>query len=187
MTSIGVTAPMANYAFDASTAYKANGLNYSGAGFNSVYISSAYNFRPVDDASISCGTSTGRWSSVWAINGVIQTSDMNKKNSIRELDDRYLQFAKLIIPKSFKMNEGTSGRVHIGFIAQEIETAMAECGITDKEFAGLIKSPIYAKKLIDKDDNTLYEYDTTSDIIGYDYALRYDEFIPLLFALLKTN
>lgn len=149
---------------------------------NTVYISSEGNFRPYNSGIPSCGTSLGKWSSVWAVSGTIQTSDVNKKNSINDLDDKYEQFINMVVPKSFKMNEGTSGRTHIGFIAQEVEAAMTACGITDMEFAGLIKAPVYTKKLLDKDGNELPDYDITSEVIGYDYGLRYEEFIPLLLA-----
>ena len=91
----------------------------------------------------------------------------------------------MIVPYTFKMVEGTSGRRHVGFIAQRIEEAMQECGISDMEFAGLIKAPVYAQKVKDKDGNEINEYDTTSEIVDYDYSLRYDEFIPLIFAWLS--
>jgi hypothetical protein len=128
------------------------------------------------------GDSVHKFGTLYAASGTINTSDRDKKNTIQDLDDRYLELAKAIMPKSFKMNEGTSGRTHVGFIAQEVEAAMTACVITDMEFAGLIKSPIYSKKLTDQDGVEIDEYDTSSEIIGYSYGLRYDEFIPLLLA-----
>jgi hypothetical protein len=183
ITSNGITAPLANNATTAGTAFKANGINYSGAGYNSVYVSSEYNFRPTFDATTACGTANGKWTSVWSVNGTIQTSDERMKTNIKVLgeDERFLRFAKMIVPYTFQMVNGTSGRYHIGFIAQRIEGAMAECGISDMEFAGLIKAPIYEKMLMDENENELNDYDTTSDIVDYSYNLRYDEFIPLLF------
>lgn len=137
--------------------------------------------------SSSCGTAEGRWSSVWALNGSILTSDERQKTHITQLqtDPRFLEFAKMVVPYTFKMVDGTSGRKHIGFIAQRIEEAMTECGITDMEFAGLIKAPVYSEMLKDKDGNEINEYDTTSEIIDYSYHLRYDEFIPLMFLWLR--
>lgn len=102
-----------------------------------------------------------------------------------ENDERFLKFAKMIVPYSYKMIKGTSGRKHIGFIAQRIEEAMKVCGISSVEFAGFIKEPVYAKKLKDQNGNELPEYDTTSEIIDYTYHLRYDEFIPLIFLWLR--
>lgn len=148
---------------------------------NAITASNAY-MTPMEDGTIGCGSSYRRWSAVFSTTGSIVTSDRNKKNTIQELDERYLKLAKMLVPKSFKMNDGTSGRTHLGFIAQEVEDTMTACEISDTEFAGLIKAPVYANKLLDKDGNELPEYDTTSEITGYDYALRYDEFIPLLLA-----
>ena len=42
-------------------------------------------------------------------------------------------------PCLYKLIDGTSGRTH-DLIAQEVEEAMQECGISDMEFAGFIKS-----------------------------------------------
>ena len=72
-----------------------------------------------------------------------------------------------------------AGRVHLGFIAQDVEDAMTSCNITDMEFAGLVKENVYELRCPDG------EYNKNSNIIGIDYFLRYDEFIPLSFSLLQ--
>ena len=169
----------ATSASNANDAYNAQYLRYL------VYVSSNDNLRPASSGGSSCGTSDGKWSSVYAINGTIQTSDERKKMDILPLCEKYLRFARMVAPYTYKMIEGTSGRRHVGFIAQRIEEAMTECEISDMEFAGLIKAPVYAKKLKDKDGKEINEYDTSSEIIDYDYSLRYDEFIPLIFAWLR--
>lgn len=153
-----------------------------------VYVSANGNLRPFYSGSSSCGTSEGKWSSVWAVNGTIQTSDERKKTNIKPLeeDERFLRFAKMIVPYIYQMIDGTSGRYHTGFIGQRIEDAMIECRISSTEFAGLIKAPVYAEKLKDVNGNELNEYDTTSEIIDYTYHLRYEEFIPLIFLWLRS-
>lgn len=83
------------------------------------------------------------------------TSDRNKKNSITYDLARYDAFFDLLLPAAFKLNNGTSGRLHMGMIAQDVEQALAECGIPTSDFAGFIK-------------------------IEDSYALRYGEFIALL-------
>lgn len=107
----------------------------------------------------------GLWQAVYAYTDTILTSDKNFKHDIESLDDRYLSMLNRIEPKRFKMNNGTSGRYHIGFIAQEVEDAMAQAGITDLEFAGWCKDK-------DADGNDVY-------------FLRYGEFIGLLLAKIK--
>jgi len=91
-----------------------------------------------------------------------------------------------VLPYTFKMKAGTSGRRHVGFIAQRIEEAMIECNISSMEFAGLIKAPVYARNILTEDGKDTGEYDTTSEIIDYTYHLRYDEFIPLIFLWLRN-
>jgi len=192
-TNLGISVGNATNATNATNAsiaidsYGSLGLKASIYGSNVVYISPNDNFRPTSNGGASCGTSTGKWSSVWAVNGVIQTSDERLKTNIKRLDEdaRFLAFAKMIVPYTFKMIEGTSGRNHVGFIAQRIEEAMTKCGITDMEFAGLIKAPVYADKIKDEFGNDIGEYDTTSEIIDYSYNLRYEEFIPLIFLWLS--
>jgi hypothetical protein len=143
------------------------------------YLSANDNFIPISN-SMYLGSNSNKWAGLYTEAGNIVTSDANSKKDIQPLDERFIKFTKLISPKMFRYKNGTSGRTHLGFIAQEIEAAMLECEISDLEFAGFIKSPRYAKKLLDKDGNELPEYDTTSENIGYNYGLRYDEFIPLL-------
>ena len=175
------------YATDAGSAFDSD-ISYSlyNTGLSKrVYVSVDDNFRPGSSLQGSCGSSAALWTAVYAQNGTIQTSDRRKKTEINPFTEKYLLFAQklLTLPRTFKMIDGQSGRIHVGFIAQDIENAMTECGITDMEFAGLIKSPIYTRKLIDEEGNEIDEYDTTSDIVDYSYGLRYDEFIPMLFAL----
>lgn len=148
------------------------------------YISANDNFIPSSNQ-MYIGSSANPWAGGYGVSGWVTTSDERLKENIRDIDERYLQLAKKIIPKLFKMKQGTSGRFHVGFIAQEVEAAMIECGISSTEFAGLVKAPVYAEKLKDEEGNELDEYDTNSEIIDYTYHLRYEEFIPLL--LLRIN
>jgi hypothetical protein len=179
-------ATSANSADSASLAMRSEQLYNIGNGAY-VYVSASRNFRPDYDAMGSCGSSEAKWTAVYAQSGTIQTSDRRKKDRISPLSDKYLMFARklLSLPRTYIMVDGQSGRIHAGFVAQDVENAMSECDITDMEFAGLIKSPVYSKKLIDRNGVEIDEYDTSSEIIDYSYGLRYEEFIPLLFGFLN--
>ena len=126
--------------------------------------------RPSKGGKMDLGTSSYKIRNIYATNGTIQTSDYREKEDIEMMDARYLNLFQKLIPKSFKYVEGTSGRKHIGFISQEVENAMKECGISDFEFAGFIKSPVY--EVIDGKE--------TDHVIDYIYGLRYEEFVGLL-------
>lgn len=127
------------------------------------------NFFPSASDTYTLGTSYYKWSDIYAVNGEITTSDREKKNSIDYNMERYEKFFDLLKPCSYKLNSGTSDRIHVNMISQDVEEALAEAGLTSKDFAGFIKSP---RK--DKDGNKIEG--------EYDYALRYSEFVGLCIA-----
>jgi len=91
-------------------------------------------------------------------------SDRRAKNNISDDLSKYKKFFMSLKPSYFKYNNGTSGRYHIGFIAQEVEDALLNSGITTKDFAGIVQSQ--------GDNDISREYDNP-------YFLRYNEFIAL--------
>lgn len=174
--SYAASAGSANYAVDSEFSKRLISVDET----RGARISANYNYIP-DNTGMNIGSSGNPWAGGYGVSGWTTTSDERLKKDIRPLtgDDRWLRFIKMIVPYTFQMLQGTSGRYHTGFVAQQVENAMIECGISDMEFAGLVKAPVYAEKLKDKDGNELDGYDTTSDIVGYTYHLRYEEFIPL--------
>ena len=132
-------------------------------------------FRPSISGYVDMGSSSYKYQDIYAINGTIQTSDQRAKEDILSLDKRYLDLFVNLLPKSFKFVDGRSGRRHIGFISQEVEAAMVKCGISDFEFAGFIKSPVY--EVVDGKE--------TENIVDYIYGLRYEEFIGILAYVLQ--
>ena len=77
---------------------------------------------------------TGTWSG--SSSGSI-VSDATKKNHIEGIDERYDNLFDYLIPKRFQYNDGTSNRYHTGFIAQDVQKAIEESGLTEKDFAAL--------------------------------------------------
>lgn len=133
----------------------------------------ATNFYCLSDGDAALGTSSYHWAVVYADTGTINTSDEREKNSIGYDLTAYEGLFERLKPTQYKMNNGTSDRFHIGFIAQDVEKAMEEIEMDSKDFAGFIKSPVYLKEL----ENG--EPDTESGIIDHNYALRYSEFTAL--------
>ena len=85
------------------------------------------------------------------------------------------------------MIDGTSGRTHYGFIAQDVEELMNQLNINNSDFAGFIKSP---KKIIKyEDENGKKLENPIEEVIEneYDYALRYDEFIAPLIKVVQEQ
>ena len=77
---------------------------------------------------------TGNWTG--SSSGSI-SSDRNKKNSITEFGEAYGVLFDNLLPCLFKYNDGTSDRLHSGFIAQEVKDAMDTAGIPTSDFAAL--------------------------------------------------
>lgn len=61
------------------------------------------NVRPITDNTASCGSSTNKWTAVWATNGTIQTSDQRAKNTITD-EDLGLDFINQLRPVKYKFN-----------------------------------------------------------------------------------
>ena len=144
------------------------------------------------DNQINSGTSGHRWKQVYAGTATISTSDRNLKKDIKELDESHLKFFLLLTAVSYQFIDGDSGRTHIGFIAQDVEDAMAQCGLTALDFAGFCKDvkvqTVPVEKEVELEDGTIKTYtdyvdEAVLDADGnpkYIYSLRYEEFIALV-------
>lgn len=122
---------------------------------------------PNSDALYNLGSRNFIWDAIYCSTNELNGSDRNIKNSIEALPEKYVRMLELVEPKRYKLNSGTSGRYHAGFIAQEVEAAMQKCGITSQEFAGWA-----AAKREDGSET---------------YFLRYSEFIPILWAKVREQ
>ena len=109
------------------------------------------------------------WSAVYlgSSGSTAVTSDRNLKHSIESLDDRYDKLFDLLNPVTYIYNDHK--RKHVGFIAQEVEEALLEAGISNDEFAGLCINKDFTDDP-NGDGGTFYEKL---------YTLRYEEFIAL--------
>lgn len=130
------------------------------------------------NGAISLGSGNYRFSQLYVTSSSISTSDKNYKDDIKSLTDKHLQFFMKLQPVSFLFKDGTSGRTHIGFIAQDVEQAMSECGLTDLDFAGFCKDQKIDSKLVDGEEVNEPILDDNGNP-KYIYSLRYEEFIAL--------
>ena len=116
-------------------------------------------FLPGADDRYNLGDGGLVWADIYAASGTINTSDREKKEAIVYGLYKLDGLLDKLEPCTFRFRDGTSGRSHAGFISQDVEAALEELGLTTADFAGLVKSP--------REDG------------GYDYFLRYNEFIPI--------
>lgn len=130
------------------------------------------------NGAISLGSGNYRFSQLYVTSSSISTSDKKYKDDIKSLTDKHLQFFMKLQPVSFLFKDGTSGRTHVGFIAQDVEQAMSECGLTDLDFAGFCKDQKVDSKLVDGEEVNEPILDDNGNP-EYIYSLRYEEFIAL--------
>lgn len=139
----------------------------SALNFDYDFIDCRGDFAPNADNWYNLGAPNFVWSTIYCSTNELNGSDRNIKNSIEALPEKYVRMFELVEPKRYKLNNGTSGRYHTGFIAQEVEDAMRACGIDSQEFAG------WAAAKLDDGSET--------------YFLRYSEFIPILWAKVREQ
>ena len=147
---------------------RTSGLNY---GVLLRLLSNSIGFHPDHDAAISLGASDNRWGVIYSNSSTISTSDRQVKHDISYNIDSYEALFDELKPVKYKFDDGTSNRYHTGFISQDVEESLERLGMSTLDFAGFIKSP--------KHDEEGHQ------IEGYNYALRYEEFIAL--AVLKIK
>lgn len=124
----------------------------------------AWAFCPVKDEKLRLGSPNFKWTTIYAQNGTINTSDRRQKKCIKPLQEKAKDFIMDLKPVSYKFKDGD--RTHYGLIAQDVEDTMKKLGLTEMDFAGLCK-------------------DKNGD--DYIYGLRYDEFIPLCIKMLQMQ
>lgn len=123
------------------------------------------NCVPTRSNSYSLGIGGNLWSAVYAATSTIQSSDERYKNGIEAIPDKYVAMLDKVEPVIYKLNDGTSGRYHAGFISQQVKEAMDAAGVDSTEFGGFV----IAK---DSEENDFY-------------MLRYEEFIAPMLAKMR--
>ena len=94
--------------------------------------------------------------------GTAVTSDARLKTEIQTFSEAHEDFFMMLSPKTYKYIEGTSDRTHFGFIAQEMETAILESGLTTQDVAAFVSIA---------SDRDGFE--------GYELSIRYSEIVAL--------
>jgi hypothetical protein len=91
---------------------------------------------PYVDNQHTLGEASLRWKEIFCVNNVINVSDRNTKQQIRDLSDAERRVAVRVkgLLKAFKFNDavaekGDNARIHFGVIAQELEEAFALEGL----------------------------------------------------------
>lgn len=173
------TAESASQCIKASTAYYLKGIGIS----DYVQISGNGNLIP-NSSSVYCGTTPNPFAGGYSSGGWKTTSDRRKKKDFRKLleDDRFERFFELLQPMGYRLIENDE-KMHMGFVAQDVEQAMKDCGISENEFYGL-EHAVFSEK--DFDSNEEWEKFLGQNGGANDmYTLCYQEFIALNTAMIQ--
>ncbi|MCI8627372.1 MAG: tail fiber domain-containing protein [Lachnospiraceae bacterium] len=144
--------------------FSANASNYY------VRMDTTGSFCGSQNGSITLGRSGALWKQVFASNTAISTSDRELKKNINPLDERYEKLFCGLKPVAYQYKKNDSNRVHTGFIAQDVLTAMEAAGIDSQEFAAYIKMSVYKQNKAGEN---------TEELDHIEYGLRYEELIAL--------
>lgn len=173
------TAESARQCIMASTAHYLQGIGLS----DYVRISDNGNLIP-SSSSVYCGTNPNPFAGGYSSGGWKTTSDGRKKKDFRKLleDDRFERFFELLQPMEYRLIENDE-KMHIGFVAQDVEQAMKRCDISENEFYGL-EHAVFSEK--DFESNEEWEKFLKQNGGANDmYTLCYQEFIALNTAMIQ--
>jgi len=156
-----------NYGFNQNTGGNVNLNTPSGGGFglfaggSQFFVINSSQFNPWTDNTITFGNSSHRFTAVYAVGGVITTSDGNLKTNVTPLDNTQVyNFINKLNPVSYNwIDSFAHGNTNtmVGMIAQSIITAA-----TDSEFIC----------------NDIVEVVTDETTGVTNYGVNYSEFIP---------
>ena len=133
-------------------------------------------FCPQTDGAPLLGSSGYRWYKVYATTTTIGTSDEREKSDIMSISDYPVTYSRdsegnvleqlfdRLEPKTYTLNAESTGEIRIGFVAQDIVSALDELGLSEDDL-GLIDHEYWTDK------ETGEERDR--------YGLAYTEFIAL--------
>lgn len=173
------TAESARQCIMASTSHYLQGIGLS----DYVRISDNGNLIP-SSSSVYCGTNPNPFAGGYSSGGWKTTSDGRKKKDFRKLleDDRFERFFELLQPMEYRLIENDE-KMHMGFVAQDVEQAMTDCDISENEFYGL-EHAVFSEK--DFESNEEWEKFLEQNGGANDmYTLCYQEFIALNTAMIQ--
>lgn len=132
-------------------------------GLDSIGTYSGY-FYPKNTGYCCLGVSANRWYNVYLKNSPNVSSDIRLKKNIVGLSDEHSELFDRLQPVQYNMIEGDD-RIHYGFVAQQVTSAMAELGI-DEDDLDLVQHAHW----IDEETKTSCE----------EYGMAYNNFIAML-------
>lgn len=143
---------------------------------------------PGSDNTQTLGTSSKRWSVVYAGTGTINTSDGREKQDISDLTEAEKRVALALkgMIKKFRFKDavqqkGEDARIHVGVIAQEVIAAFEVEGLDPMRYAIVCYDEWEEQReVIDDEGNVTVEYRPA----GNRYGIRYEELLAFIISVL---
>ena len=112
-----------------------NTFTISAEDTDGAYLSGGYIQLKIGTTYAKCyGYLGGTWKSS---SSITVSSDRNVKKNIADMPTAYSNLFDNLRPVIFKYNQGTGGRFHTGFIAQEVANAVTSAGLALEDFAAV--------------------------------------------------
>lgn len=150
-------------------------------------------FSPLPDNTLSCGSASFRWTTVYAATGTINTSDEREKQDIDPITDDVLDAWADVEFVTFRwkhsaQEKGAAARVHFGLIAQRVHAAFVARGLDPFRFGVLCYdewSDQWADELSDSGEPTGKK--VLQAAAGNRFGVRYEQALVLEAALMRRE
>jgi hypothetical protein len=162
--------------------------NNRGLFFGSTGLLPANGTGTVSDNSYNLGSGTERWATVYAGTGTINTSDRNEKQDIADLsasEKRVASSIKQLVKKyRFKdavASKGENARIHVGWIAQDVQSAFAAEGLDASDYGMFCSDSWYEVNGSSVDsDGKPYTSESENAVAKTRLGLRHDELLAFV-------
>ena len=168
--------------------------NSSSASSDWIEIVSSGHLRPINDGSQSLGSSSRKWSEVFASTGTINTSDENYKTELLDIDDVESAVARELKSaiKKFKFKDsvekkGDGARIHFGVGAQTVKAVFEKHSLDPDAYA------LFCYDEWEAEEEVPAEFDSNGVKViegrpareaGGAYGIRYDQLLAFILAAL---
>ena len=140
------------------------------------------------DNTYDIGSPAGRYKTIYATTGTINTSDARSKQQISELSEAERKVAVRLkgLIRTFKLNDavqekGTHARIHVGVIAQDVKAAFEAEGLVAEKYAVICYDEWEAQDEILTSDGDVFKPAVSA---GNRYGIRYEELLAFVISAL---
>lgn len=175
-------------------------IDGSNSGTSNAPAQDGCSFEAQADNVMTLGRSGSRWAEIFCTNGTINPSDVNLKQDIEDLSEAEKNVATQIkgLIKKFRWKDavaekGDDARIHIGVIAQEVESAFTSQGLDPRRYSLFCEDTYwigtYEEEVPDPDNEGQTKVVTGKDVSkeekeGYTketrLSVRYDELLAFV-------